>query len=117
MAILLIRRLRNTKQGKQKPGIEKREAISWPFAYYLGVLEKLDLLSVAERKQAREAHKLWLANPRQPGLRFKKVHKTRPIYSVRINLNVRAVGVMSGEDIIWFWIGQHDEYEGILKKL
>ena len=50
-----------------------------------------------------------------PGLRFKKVH-TRPVYSVRVNVNVRAVGILSGNDMIWFWIGPHDEYEALLKR-
>jgi hypothetical protein len=67
--------------------------------------------------RARAAHQQWLSNPGQPGLRFKKEHKSMPIYSVRINLSIRAVGIMSGEDIIWFWIGPHDAYEAILRKL
>ena len=67
--------------------------------------------------RARQSHQQWLANPNLPGLRFKKVHKSIPIYSVRVSLDIRAVGIVSGEDIIWFWIGPHDEYEAVLKKL
>lgn len=74
-------------------------------------------LSNQDKEQAREAHRQWLAYPRLPGLRFKKVHARRPIFSVRVNLSVRAVGILNGEDMIWFWIGPHDEYEALLKRL
>lgn len=78
--------------------------------------ESFDRLSATDQRQAREAHRLWLLDPRMPGLRFKKVHR-RPIYSVRVNINVRAVGVLSGDDMVWFWIGPHDEYESLLKSI
>lgn len=79
--------------------------------------EAFDGLSQPDQQQAKEAHRQWLANPRHPGLRFKKVHSHRPIFSVRVNLNVRAVGIQAGQDMIWFWIGHHDEYEKLLKQL
>jgi len=79
--------------------------------------EGFSKLSNSDKTQARDAHRQWLANPRQPGLRFKKVHTRRPIYSVRVNIDVRAVGIMDGDDMVWFWIGPHDEYEALLKRL
>lgn len=66
------------------------------------------------RHQAREAYKLFRQNPNHPGLRFKKVHNTEPIYSAHINVNYRAVGVVEGGEIIWFWIGLHAEYDRLL---
>jgi len=47
-------------------------------------------------------------------LRFKKVHNKLPIYSVRVDLDWRAVDVMEGDVVLWFWIGPHDEYEKLL---
>ena len=79
--------------------------------------DRFNALSLDDQRQAREAHGIWLENPRQPGLRFKKVHSARPIYSARVGLDIRAVGIMAGDDIIWFWIGPHDEYEELLKRL
>ncbi|WP_084179172.1 hypothetical protein [Fimbriimonas ginsengisoli] len=79
--------------------------------------ENFDRLPNPDQEQAREAHRQWLADPRLPGLRFKKVHGRRPIYSVRVNITVRALGVQAEGDIVWFWIGPHDEYEAILKRL
>jgi hypothetical protein len=55
--------------------------------------------------------------PRDPSLRFKKVHPRLPIYSVRVDLNWRAVGVLEGETVLWFWVGPHSEYEALLKAL
>jgi hypothetical protein len=44
------------------------------------------------------------------------VHSSEPIYSVRISLNYRAVGVIEGDVIIWYWIGSHADYEKQLTK-
>ena len=61
--------------------------------------------------------KLFRENSRHPSLRFKKIHNTEPIYAARININYRAVGIVDNEDIVWFWIGPHTEYEKLLKEL
>ena len=45
------------------------------------------------RKQARQAYRLFIEDPHHPSLRFKSIHPTRPIYSVRIGLDYRAVGI------------------------
>ena len=67
--------------------------------------------------RARIAFRLWAENPSHPSLRFKKVHSTLPIYSARIDLNWRAVSVMKGDTVIWFWVGPHEAYELLLKQL
>ena len=67
--------------------------------------------------KAQGAYRLWSENPAHPSLRFKKVHNTRPIYSVRIDLDWRALGVLKQGVVIWFWIGPHSEYERLLSKL
>jgi hypothetical protein len=69
------------------------------------------------RRQAREAYQLFRQNPAHPSLRFRQVHPARPIYSARINLQYRAVGIRDTDTIIWFWIGSHDEYERLLTRL
>lgn len=64
--------------------------------------------------QARRAYSLFERDPYHPSLRFKQVHSTRPIYSVRINVDYRALGVRGGETIIWFWIGSHAGYDHLI---
>jgi hypothetical protein len=46
------------------------------------------------QRQARRAYRIFRQNPNQPSLRFKPVHPTRPIYSVRIGPGYRAVGIL-----------------------
>jgi hypothetical protein len=74
-------------------------------------------LTDAVRKQAREAYRQFEKNPHHPSLHFKRVHSSRPIYSVRVNLDYRAVGIRDGEEIVWHWIGPHDEYEKLIGRM
>jgi len=74
-------------------------------------------LPVSVQRQAREAYKLFKQNPHHPGLRFKQVHPARPIYSVRISIDYRALGVRDEDDIVWFWIGSHSDYDKLLSRL
>ncbi|NOG83885.1 MAG: hypothetical protein D8M57_19910 [Candidatus Scalindua sp. AMX11] len=74
-------------------------------------------LSNQIQKQAKEAYIHFNENPYHPGLHFKRVHSTKPIYSVRISINYRAVGIQKGSEIVWFWVGTHTDYEKLLNKL
>lgn len=69
------------------------------------------------KKQAKKAYKLWKKDPEHPGLEFKKVSKNKPVYSVRITLGWRVIGVKHKNEMIWFWIGSHADYEKVLSKL
>ncbi|MBS1106758.1 MAG: hypothetical protein H6Q91_2260 [Deltaproteobacteria bacterium] len=52
-----------------------------------------------------------------PSLRFKPVHATRSIYSARVGLGYRALAVRDGGTWIWFWIGNHADYDRLLRDL
>jgi hypothetical protein len=69
------------------------------------------------QEQARKAYKLFKQNPYHPSLRFKSIHPTQPIYSVRASLGYRALGVREGDDIVWFWIGSHADYDKLITRL
>jgi hypothetical protein len=71
----------------------------------------------AVQAKAQNAYRLWSENPAHPSLRYKKVHASLPICSVRIDLDWRALGVMKEGVVIWFWIGPHSEYEKLLSRL
>ena len=68
------------------------------------------------QKQARQAYRLFIENPYHPSLQFKHIHPTRPIYSVRIGLDYRTIGVRDGDDIIWYWVGSHAEYDKLIRQ-
>ena len=45
------------------------------------------------RDAARKAYRLFRENPQHPSLQFKKVHDQEAVYSVRVTIAYRAVGL------------------------
>jgi len=74
-------------------------------------------LPASVRDQARRAHRHWRADPAHPGVQFKRVHAIDPVYSARVGLGWRALGLLEGGTVSWFWIGSHAEYDAILARL
>lgn len=70
-------------------------------------------LSPEMQKQVRKAYQLWQENLFHPSLHFKKVGKN--LWSVRLSGSYRALALKKGDDYYWIWIGNHDEYESLLK--
>jgi len=64
-----------------------------------------DLREIVERKR--------LSN----FVHFKRIHSTKPIFSIRITKDYRAIGVQQEDEIIWFWIGSHSDYDNIVNQL
>lgn len=74
-------------------------------------------LPASVRKTARKNYRLWKENPAHPSLDFKKAHTRRPIYSIKVGMGWRALGVVEGDRIAWFWIGSHNDYNNLLTQL
>ncbi|MBN1876275.1 MAG: hypothetical protein JXA33_18770 [Anaerolineae bacterium] len=53
-------------------------------------------------------------NPHHPSLHFKKIGRTRQLWSVRVGIHYRVLGRERAGDIVWFWIGPHAEYDKLL---
>ncbi|HET6567733.1 MAG TPA: hypothetical protein VFG50_07200 [Rhodothermales bacterium] len=68
------------------------------------------------QRQAKKAYQQFKRDPWHSSLRFKQVHPTQPIYSVRIAKGYRAVGKWGNQGIQWFWIGSHADYDALLKR-
>ncbi|MEB3122254.1 MAG: hypothetical protein VKL41_13645 [Snowella sp.] len=70
------------------------------------------------KETAKKNYQLWKQNPFHPSLEFKEVKPKENIWSVRIGMGWRALGVMKTDEekIVWFWIGSHAEYDKILGK-
>jgi hypothetical protein len=75
------------------------------------------LLPGHAKRRARDSYRFFASNPNHPSLDFKRVSRRRPVYSARVSIDYRAVGVMDQGDIVWFWIGSHDEYDRLLKRV
>ncbi len=70
------------------------------------------------QKAALKNYQLWQQDPNHPSLEFKKVNAKQPIYSIRVGIGRRAVGIKKdSQTIIWFWIGSHSEYDTLLNDL
>jgi hypothetical protein len=67
--------------------------------------------------QAEKAYALWQADPYHPSLQFKRVSQRQPIYSARVTINYRVLGLLESDRIYWYWIGGHDEYDELLKQM
>ncbi len=73
--------------------------------------ENYKLLNEKTRRGARKSYKLWKDNPFHPSLHFKCINSKENIWSVRITRSHRAIGILDGDTVTWFWIGDHDDYE------
>ena len=75
------------------------------------------LLPERIQQQAVKAYGQWKGDPYSPGLHFKCIHQPKSVYSVRIGSGYRAVGRRHNDAIIWFWIGSHEAYNALIKRL
>ena len=66
------------------------------------------------KKNARKNYKLWKKNSKHPSLEFKLINKKNSVYSIRVGIGWRALGVKKSNTIIWFWIGSHAEYNSLI---
>jgi hypothetical protein len=63
------------------------------------------------RRLADENYALLLRDSRHPSLHFKKVGR---FWSARVGSHHRALAIQEAEEVVWFWIGRHDEYDRLI---
>ena len=68
------------------------------------------------KRDARRAYQLFRRDATHPGLRFKKVEGQSDMYSARVGLGYRALAYIDGNDLVWFWIGSHADYDKLLRQ-
>ena len=73
--------------------------------------EGYEALPEAVKKTARKQFLLWRETPFHPSLHFKCVDQEERIWSVRVTLGYRALGILDDDTMTWFWIGGHQDYE------
>lgn len=66
------------------------------------------------QKVSLKNFELLKTNPSHPSLHFKNVGK---FWSARVGINHRALAIEDCEDFVWVWIGNHDEYDRIVKEM
>ena len=70
-----------------------------------------EALPVRTRELADKNFGLLKQDPTHPSLRFKK---TGRFWSVRVGLRYRALAVEVDDDLLWFWIGSHADYDALV---
>lgn len=75
--------------------------------------QRYEALPADIRDRADKAFSILKADPNHPSLHFKKVGT---FWSARVDLTHRVLAVPDGEDLIWVWIGSHDEYDRMLSR-
>jgi len=63
------------------------------------------------QKIAKRNYILLKENPRHPSLHFKKINQ---YWSARVGTNYRALAVEANNDLLWFWIGSHADYDKLI---
>jgi hypothetical protein len=74
-------------------------------------------LPATVKDQARRNYRLWKSDTHHPSLHFKRVHSIEPVYSVRVGMGWRALGLVEEGEITWFWIGSHADYDKMLARM
>jgi hypothetical protein len=74
-----------------------------------------DELPAPVRKLATSNYELWKKNPNHPSLRFRQIHPDRPIFSFRVGMRHRTVGVQADDErIVWFWMGSFEHFRELI---
>jgi len=64
------------------------------------------------QRSARRAYRLFVENPQHPSLQFKQYIRPSD-FSARVAWGSRPA-VRDGDDLIWFWVGSHADYDRLL---
>lgn len=54
-------------------------------------------------------------NPDHPSLHFKRVKGRDGLWSARVGRDYRALAVEIDDGLQWFWIGNHAEYDRLIR--
>ncbi len=69
-------------------------------------------LPVETQELADRCYEFLKQDPRYPSLHFKKVGL---FWLVRVGIHYRALAIEEDNDMAWFWIGTHAEYDHLLR--
>jgi len=63
---------------------------------------------------AIEKYELFKQDPHHPSLGFKAKGR---VWTIDIGRSYRAIALRHENDLSWFWIGSHEDYNHVLKRL
>ena len=56
------------------------------------------------------------ADPFHPSLHFKELSHKENLWSARVGDHFRALAIRESDELYWFWIGSHAEYDRIISQ-
>ena len=71
-------------------------------------------LPKAVQKLADRKFDLFRSNPHHASLGFAR---KGAVWTVEVGRRYRAIGWRDGNDIVWFWIGSHEDYNNLMIRL
>lgn len=74
-----------------------------------------DRLPKPVQELANKNFQIFQRNPFHPSLQFKEIK--RGIWSVRVGRHYRSLAKRRPDCWIWFWIGTHEDYNKLVKRL
>jgi len=63
------------------------------------------------RQLADRSYALFKSDTSHRSLQFKRIGQ---FWSVRVGRHYRSLAIEAGRDVVWFWIGSHDEYDKLV---
>jgi len=78
--------------------------------------KSFDRLPAKIKDKAKKVYRIWSTDPHHPAMNFKLIDNEKSIFSIRIGLAYRALGIKEGDTMIWFWIGSHAAYDKMINK-
>jgi len=76
----------------------------------------LAALPVEARSQAKRAYRQFREDPYHDSLHFKRASGYDDVYSARVGIRYRVLGIRDGDVLVWYWIGTHAEYDRLLRQ-
>ena len=71
-------------------------------------------LPVEVQDLAIEKYELFKQDPHHPSLGFQAKGR---VWTVDIGRSYRAIAIKTENELSWFWIGSHEDYNKVLKRL
>ncbi|MBE0611366.1 MAG: hypothetical protein IH609_18435 [Dehalococcoidia bacterium] len=75
----------------------------------------LAALPVEARRQASHAYQQFQDDPYHESLHFKRASGYDDVYSARVGIRYRVLGIRDGDVLVWYWIGTHADYDRLLR--
>jgi hypothetical protein len=81
--------------------------------------ERFAMLQPGEQRAVRRSFYLWQHNRNIPGLNFEQKVDAENVWGMSVTHRLRVLGLRTPgtDEFLWFWCGQHGEYDDLLRTI